>query len=175
MGGLEPQILEGSTFGEDGVTREVHATAQVNVGFGFVGYFASNYLTIIWRRVPMFGRNYINGSVEWLGVPDLLRTNGPAWTSNLLDPQTSWGYIWFTTNLNWVSQSGGAYGSFPIPWSRLICVLPVYHCSISENLRAAERRVCDDILQGNCLVRMQSPTTHHNPILTWQVNLRDDD
>ena len=34
--GRDPQIHEVWTFGEDGVTREVHPTSQVDVGTGFV-------------------------------------------------------------------------------------------------------------------------------------------
>ena len=33
----EPHIQEVWSFGEDGVTREVHPTARVDVGSGFVG------------------------------------------------------------------------------------------------------------------------------------------
>ena len=73
-------------FGEDGVTREVHPTARVDVGAGFVGEFSINYLTPNWRRVPIFGRNSNNGSVKWLGVTDFLRNDGPPWTLNLLAP-----------------------------------------------------------------------------------------
>ena len=35
--GQESQIHEVWTFGEDGVTHEVHPTAQVDIGTGFVG------------------------------------------------------------------------------------------------------------------------------------------
>ena len=31
----------------------------------------------------MFGVNYINGSVQWLGVPDFLRNDGPPWTDHI--------------------------------------------------------------------------------------------
>ena len=63
LDGRDPQIHEVWTFGEDSVTREVHPTAQVNNGSGFVGEFATNYLTESWSRVSTFGRNSINGSV----------------------------------------------------------------------------------------------------------------
>ena len=86
----EPQIRKVWTFGEDDVTREVHPTARVDVGAGFVREFVTDYLTKIWCRVPMFGRKNIYGSVKWLGVLDFLRVDVPAWTSNLLDPFPSW-------------------------------------------------------------------------------------
>ena len=90
VGGRQPEIHEGCTFGEDGVTPEVHLTVHIDVS-AFVGKsFATNYLTLTWRRMPMFGRNYINGSVEWLGVPNFLRNYGPPWTLNLLAPYANW-------------------------------------------------------------------------------------
>ena len=59
---------------------------RVDVGAGFVGEFSNNYLTTSWQRVPMFGRNSINGSVKWLGVIELLRNDGPPWNLNILAP-----------------------------------------------------------------------------------------
>ena len=38
----EPQIYEVWTFGEDGFTREVHQTDQVDVGDEFIGEFLTN-------------------------------------------------------------------------------------------------------------------------------------
>ena len=40
----------------------------------------------------MFGRNYINGSTEWLVVPKFPRNDGPPWTLNILDPYANWRY-----------------------------------------------------------------------------------
>ena len=75
--GQHPKIFEVWTFGEDGVTREVHPIARVDVGAGFVGKFATNYLNTTWHRLPMFRRNDINGSVKWLGVPYYPSNDGP--------------------------------------------------------------------------------------------------
>ena len=49
----------------------------------------------------IFGRISINGSVEYLGVPDFQRTGGPDWTANLLAPRYSWVDGGTTTNQNW--------------------------------------------------------------------------
>ena len=94
----------------------------------------------------MFGRISINGSVEWLGVPDFHKTNVQACTANLLAPYPNWGDGGSATNLNWCSQYRGASGSFFVPWNHPVRVLPVYHYRISENMRAAAHRVCDDLL-----------------------------
>ena len=98
----QPQIHEVWTFREDSVTCDGHLTARVDVGTGFVGKFVTNYLTPTWRRVPMFGSNYFNGSVEWLGVPDFLRNYGPPWDLNLLYLYATWGDRGNSTNPNWV-------------------------------------------------------------------------
>ena len=145
MDGKDPQIHEVWTFGEDGVTREVHPTAQVDFGAGIVRDFTTNYLTGIWRRFPMFVKIYINGSVEWLGIPDFHRTDGLAWTAIILDPRPSLGDGGYTTNTNWGSQYGGVSGSVAVPWNFPVRVLPVYRHRILQNTRAAARRVREDL------------------------------
>ena len=97
--------------------REVHPTAHVYVNAGFVGEFVTDCLTPSWRRIPMFGVNSINGSVQWLGVPDFLWTDRPPWAGNLMDPSPSWVNGVTTTNPNWGSQPGGPNGSFAVPSS----------------------------------------------------------
>ena len=142
----EPQIHEVWAFGEDGVMGEVCPTAQVDVGTGVVGEFTISYLTEIWRRIPSFGIIPINGSVEWLIVPDFHGTDGPDWTANLLAPRSSWVYGFTTTNKNRGSQSEGASGIVSVPWNRPVRVLTIYRPRISENMRAAARRVHDNHL-----------------------------
>ena len=90
VGGQEPNIHEVWNFGEEGITREVHLTARVEVGSGFFGEFATDCLTPSWLIIPFFGVNSINESVQWLGISDFLRTDGPPRTDNLLDPGPSW-------------------------------------------------------------------------------------
>ena len=43
--GQDPQIHEVWDLGKDGVTREIHPTAQVYVSAGVSGEFVTNYLT----------------------------------------------------------------------------------------------------------------------------------
>ena len=62
----------------------------------------------------MFGLNSINGSVQWLGVPHFLSTNGPPWTDDILSPSHSWENGSTDTNPNLGSQTGGPYGSVAI-------------------------------------------------------------
>ena len=100
MDGREPHIHEVWTFGEDGVTREVYLTARVDVGAGFFGEFATNYLTPSWCIIPMSGVKYINEIFQWLGIPAPLRNDGPPWTDNILAPSLSWGTGGTSTNPN---------------------------------------------------------------------------
>ena len=125
--GLHPQIHEVWTFGEDGVTREVHPTAQVDVGTEYFGEFVTDYVTPSWRRFPMFGRNSINESVEWLGITDFLRTDGPPWTADILALRPSWGDQGSSTNPNWGSQYGGSSDSVSVRWNLPVRALPVNH------------------------------------------------
>ena len=84
--GQEPHNQEIWAFGSDGVTREVHPTAQIDVSVGVGGEFLYNHLPQIERRIPLLGKISIHGSVEHLGVPDFHRTGGPIWADNFLDP-----------------------------------------------------------------------------------------
>ena len=74
----------------DGITREVQPTAQVDVGAGVVGHFLPNYLTENGCRIPIIGQISINGSVEYLGIPEFHRTGVTMWVYNLLDLHPSW-------------------------------------------------------------------------------------
>ena len=94
--------------------REVRPTAQVDVGAGVLGEFFSDYLAESGRRIPILGIITINGSVEWLGIPDFHRTGGPFWSDNLLAPGPSWGDGGTTTNQNWGSKPRGPYGSVAV-------------------------------------------------------------
>ena len=64
-------------LGSDDITREVHPTAQVDVGAGVVGQFLPNYLSENGRTIPILGQIFFNGSVALLGIPYFHRTSGP--------------------------------------------------------------------------------------------------
>ena len=109
-----PKIHKVWTFGEESVTPKARPTVRTDVG-AFVGEcFATNYLTPTWRRIPMFVRNSINGSVKWLGVPNFLRNYGPPWALNLLAPYSNWGKKGSITSLNLGSGSRGYSDSVSI-------------------------------------------------------------
>ena len=126
MDGWEPQINEVWAFGSDGITCEVHPTAQVYVGARVMGYLSSDYLTEIWRRIPILNQISINGSVEYLGIPEFHRIGEPFWDDNLLVPCYSWGDGGTTTNKNWGIQPGGPYESISVPRSRPVPIRLTY-------------------------------------------------
>ena len=95
----------------------------------------------------MFGRNSINGSVKWLGVPDLLRNFWPPWTLNILAPYDNWGYRGSSTSPNWGSGSRRNYGGVSILWNRPARVFPVYHRRVFENTRSAARHALKTSLE----------------------------
>ena len=91
VGGRHTKIHDIWTFSDDGITPEVHHFARVDVVAFVEDCFAANFLTENGRRVPMLGRKFIDGSFEYVGVPDFLRTNGPPWNDNLLAPYADCG------------------------------------------------------------------------------------
>ena len=74
--GQDPQINEMWCLGSDGVTREIHPKAQVEVDAGTVVQFKTNYLYGNGRIIPMVGQLSINGSVQLLDIPDFVRKSG---------------------------------------------------------------------------------------------------
>ena len=56
-------------FSEDGINCEVHPFARIDIGDFRGDYFHTAYATEIGRRVFIYGRKSINGSVKWIGVP----------------------------------------------------------------------------------------------------------
>ena len=107
----------------------------------------------------MFGRNFINGSVKWLGVPDFQMNDGPPWTLNILAPYANWWDRGSSTSPNWGSGSGGNSEGVSMPWNWPACVLPNYHQMIFENTRSVACCARDDLLMEKCTYRMQNPST----------------
>ena len=111
----------------------------------------------------MFGRNYINGSVKWIGVPNFLRNDWPPWTLNLLEFYANGGGRGSSNSPNLGSGSGGYSDGVYIPWNQPARVLLAYHCIIFENTRRSAHHACNDLLMENHTYRMQSPSTFATP------------
>ena len=132
----------------------------------------SNFLTGSGRRVPILCKISINGSVEYLGIPDFHRTGGLFWAGNLLAPRYSWGGSGTTTNQNWVIPPGIPYGIVSVPWRVTIPTRPAYTLRIMENALAAACHACDDHLQSRNMARIPSPSTIRNLLRNLRVNWR---
>ena len=94
VGRWEPQINEIWIFAEDRITCEVYPFARIDVGDFSGDCFRTAHATEIGRhRVTIFGRIYINMSVEWFSVPiPFYDTAGVPWIDNILVPEFLWGY-----------------------------------------------------------------------------------
>ena len=88
VGGQEPQIHKLWSFSKDGITRKVHPFGRIDVGNFSGDCFHTAYTTEIGRRVFVYGQKSINGSIEWIGVPDPSCGTGVAWTENILVPNS---------------------------------------------------------------------------------------
>ena len=91
MGGKEPQIHELLFFAKDILTRKVHPFAWIDVGDFSEYCFRTASATEIGRRMFMYGRISINGSVEQLGVPAPSCGTVVAWTEHILVLNSRWG------------------------------------------------------------------------------------
>ena len=143
---------------------EFNLTARVYVSTVVVGQLSYDCFTESGCRIPILGIISINGSVEWLGIPDFHITSGPFWTANILAPSYSWGDGGTKTNKNWGIKPGVPYGSVAFPWSRRVPVCLDYVPRSPGNMCTAARRVRDYHLQSRRLSRMHSLYTRCNPI-----------
>ena len=112
----------------------------------------------------MYGRNLINGSVEWLGVPSFVCDDGTSWTENILAPIPCWGVGGTFENWDLGIQPGSRYGSVDVPWRGAIPARLSYLPQSQENTRANARRVRDNILWEHYLACTQSLSySYHIP------------
>ena len=68
--GRETQIHELWCLVLENITRKVYLAEQVEVGSETMGEFRTNYLTKNGRRILIIGNFSINGSVQFLGIPN---------------------------------------------------------------------------------------------------------
>ena len=90
--GHEPQIHKIWCLGYDGVTLEVHLTAQIEVCAGTVGQFMTNYLAENGCRTPVIGQFSITGSVKLLGIPFSAWGHVLLFIENLQAPTATYGW-----------------------------------------------------------------------------------
>ena len=132
VGRQQPQIHGVWTLADDGITREVHPFARVDVSDFSRDCFKTDYFSENGRRVPIYGRKYFNGRVEWIGIPCYFRDDGPPWTDNPLCPSPRWGDGGTVGAWAWGIQPGGCYGGVDVPWHGAVPTLASYLPGIPE-------------------------------------------
>ena len=117
--GQEPQIHEIWCLSYDGVTCEVHPTAQTDVVTGTVGQLTTNCLAENGRRIPVIGQLSINESVKLLGIPSKAWGRGLPFIKNFQAPTVLYGWgVADTSNQNWGIILGGPYSNAAVFWGR---------------------------------------------------------
>ena len=168
VGGREPQIHELRSFAKDRITREVHPFARIDIGDFSGDCFHTAYATEIGRRVFIYVRKSINGSVERLGVPAPSCGTGVAWTENFFVPNSRWGDGRGYERWASATRSRPRFGGRSVPWRGAVLFRPNYVPSSPENACARARRVHDVRLRERRLARAQ--TLLHN-----MTHLRSED
>ena len=106
--GRESQIHKLWCLGLDNITREVHPTAQVEVVAGLVEDFTTNYLARKRRIILIIYQLYINGGVQFLGIPDFFGRSGLSFLLNLQAPAEPTCWInGETSNQKWGGRQFG--------------------------------------------------------------------
>ena len=84
--GREPEIYGLWTFADDGI-HEVHLYVWVKISDKFIGETFHTHFSNAWEvQIPFLGRRSVNGSVQWLDVPQPFGETGiatAAWTENI--------------------------------------------------------------------------------------------
>ena len=168
VGGRQPEIHKVWTFGDNRLTPKVHPFVRVDVGAFHSDCFVTDYLAENGRRVPMYGRKLMNGSVKWLGVPTFFRNNGPPWADNILFPSPCWGVRGTYEILALESQPGGFYGGVYVLWCGAVPARTSYLPQSPENARATARCVCDNLLWDYRLAHAQIILDYQN-ILRYEL------
>ena len=87
--------------------------------------FQTNYDTEIGRRVAIYGRKSINGSVKWLGIPAPFCDTGMAWTENILGPSPFW--VDRVTYATWVfGTQSVVLVRYGVLWRSVVSARPFY-------------------------------------------------
>ena len=96
------------SHGLDGISRDVHPTAQVDIPTGTVREFITEYLTPDGRQNIIIGQSSVNGSVKVTGFTEIWGSSLPYISyAALLDETRGW--VWTTAS----------YRTNPTPTERL--------------------------------------------------------
>ena len=92
VNGREPMVDELWFHGLDGLSRDVHPTARVELPTGDVREFIIDYLTPDRRRNIIIGKCSVNGSLQFTGFPEIWDSGLPYISNDELpDATRGWG------------------------------------------------------------------------------------
>ena len=157
--GLEPQIHELWCCSIDGICREVHLTARVDIPAGTVRYFVTEYLSENRWRNQIISKLLINGSVQFFGLSQIWGSGLPyifniwahveatGWgsssngnpgsgTPGSITVTVRWGGRFAHSTFNWILNWDGSVNASPVDFPRS----PVSPC-------VARRCVCKDLIR----------------------------
>ena len=105
---------------------------------------------------PLKGRKFINGSVEWLGVPAPFCNTGVDLTENIFVPSLRWWDVVIYSTWALGTLSVVIIGA-DVTWRSVVPACPDYlPIILPENLGATAHRVCDAHIWENPLERSQN-------------------
>ena len=136
--GRDPKVHEVWIWGDDGITPKVHPTVWVDVDPWITPYVETDYFTETGSTTAIFVQKCINGSFDFWGVADPLRTRSPYWIENILCPSPRWGVVGNVKILNWGSQTVSRYGGVDFLWHGTVPACPAY-LSWTPKMRAPLR------------------------------------
>ena len=108
INGKEPLIHELWCLGLNVISRKVHPTARVEVPDGSVRERVTNYLAKNRRQIEIIEKNYVNNSVQFMGLYNQAWGSGLLRISNLLVHVDSTG--WGSSN-NSNQKKGGQFNN----------------------------------------------------------------
>ena len=173
--GQEPQMHEIWCLGFNGVTHEVHTTAQVDVRAGTVGNFTTNCLAEKGCIIAINQPNSHQWKCQVFGYPQFPKNQ---WIHvNRESPISQWYHrlgtrCYLQSELR--SYPGVTYHNVSVAWHGAVLTHPAYTPRSTENPCNFACRVCEDSLHSRRCEHMRSPTTHRNPVRNQRVNCRVD-
>ena len=170
INGQQPQIKKLWCLGLDGIFREVHPIARVDILAGTVGEFVTNHLSENGRPINIIRKLSVNNSVQFWGLSDQSWGSRLPFISNLLDQveATGWGG-YNNSNQNWGGHLNNANSITNIAWSASVNSLPDYLLQIPVNTCASRRRVHKYFLRCRHQERLWFQYNHRNPLFNTRV------
>ena len=131
----------------DNISCKVHPKSQVQVIYGTVGEFLTDYIAKNGRIIQIIRQIPINYSVQFLGVPDNGGGSGFPFICNLQAPVEDTGWESANNcNQDWGGIMFGAYNMTHVTWGASVDASPANSPQIPVKPHASVRHVHDKLL-----------------------------